>query len=108
MGLGMRAFLTLEMRLVCYAQALGLSQNQIGDVGMSALADAFAKGSMASLESLNLRENKIGDLGMSSLSEALAKGSLASLQTLFVDDGPLGTEHPALKEACKARGISLC
>ena len=36
-----------------------------------------------------------------------AMGALASLKTLIVDDGPLGTEHPALKAACEARGISL-
>ena len=43
----------------------------------AALSFAHAKGSMAKLETLYLTDNKIGDLGMSSLSEALAKGSLA-------------------------------
>ena len=36
------------------------------------------------MASLNLRENKIGDLGMSSLSEALAKGSMAQLQVSWL------------------------
>ena len=34
-------------------------------------------------------------------------GAMASLQQLVVDEGPLGSEHPALKAACDARGISL-
>ena len=49
----------------------------------------------------------MGDKGLEAFSGALAGGAMASLQTLFVDDGHLGTEHPALKAACKARGIRL-
>ena len=67
----MRALLTLEMRLVCYAQALGLSGNQIGDVGMSALADACAKGSMASLQNLYLFGNPISQESKDTLKSAL-------------------------------------
>jgi hypothetical protein len=58
-------------------------------------------------QTLVLSGNKIGDAGMIKFSEALVGGALASLKTLYVDDGPLGTEHPALKAACTARGISL-
>ena len=34
-------------------------------------------------------------------------GAMASLKTLYVNDGPLVTEHPALKAVCQARGIRL-
>ena len=40
-------------------------------------------------------------------SEAISSGSLASLKTLYVDDGRLGTEHPALEAACKPRNIRI-
>ena len=43
----------------------------------------------------------------SAIEYACANGALASLSELYVDDGPLGTEHPALKAACEARGIEL-
>ena len=56
---------------------------------------------------LYLFDNKIGDAGMVALSDSLAMGALASLETLYVDDGPLDTDHPALKAACEARGIEL-
>ena len=47
------------------------------------------------------------DAGLTSLAEACASGALASFKTLAVDDGPLGTEHPALKAVCQACGIEL-
>jgi len=115
---------------------LELQRNQIGDLGITALAESCAKGVMA-LKVLHLLDNQITDVGFSTLmpllkkdgklsnltgfsigsgitdkgmqefAEILAMGALASLQTLYVDDGPLGTEHPALKAACEAHGISL-
>ena len=62
---------------------------------------------MCNMQVLALHQNQIGDAGLSALAEAVGKGALASLKTLYVDDGPLGTEHPALKVACDARGINL-
>ena len=59
------------------------------------------------LTSLGLANNKIGDKGLEALSAAFATGAMASLETLYVDDGQLGTEHPALKAACEARAIDL-
>ena len=86
---------------------LYLGANQIGDDGMSAFAGAIASGSLGNLKELNLLHNQIGDAGMIEFSDAIASGSLLSLQTLYVDDGSVGTEHPQLKAACEARGISL-
>ena len=62
---------------------------------------------MCIMQYLNLNTNKIGDPGITALADALGKGALASLEKLRVDDGPLGTEHPALKDACEALGIEL-
>ena len=70
----------------------------------AALKCCYAKGALPQLGELLLYDNKIGDLGMVELSKCLA---MASLKTLYVDDGPLGTEHPALRAACEARGIAL-
>ena len=86
---------------------LWLGRNKIGDTGMAALADAVSTGALAHLTHLELWGNQIGDVGMSTFSRAVSKGALASLGMLIVDDGPLGTEHPALTAACEARGIRL-
>ena len=44
---------------------------------------------------------------MQAFADAIRSGALVSLETLYVNDGPLGTEHPALKAACEVRGIKL-
>ena len=56
---------------------------------------------------LGLSSNQISDAGVTALANACASGSMASLESLYMDDGPLGTEHPGLKTACEARGINL-
>ena len=100
---------------------LDLGNNRIGDEGLKSFSAAVASGAadrrfglqfirhgaLAQLQELSLGGNKIGDEGMKSFSAALASGALANCQRLFVDDGPLGTEHPALKAACEARGIAM-
>ena len=63
------------------------------------------KGALAFLGNLFLSNNQIGDEGMKAFSGALSSGALASLQVLYVDDGPMGTDHPALKVVCEARAI---
>ena len=74
---------------------------------MSAFANAVSNGALPKLLFLDLGNDSISDPGIASLASALSKGALASLETLYVDDGPLGTEHPALKAACEAHGIEL-
>ena len=61
----------------------------------------------STVQTLNLYENQIGDAGVTALANACASGSMASLETLYMDDGPLGSEHPGLEAACEARGINL-
>ena len=92
---------------MCIIQQLGLTGNKIGDPGITALADALGKGALPKLEWLDLQKNQIADAGVTALASAMSKGALASLETLYVDDGPLGTEHPALEAACEARGIEM-
>ena len=62
---------------------------------------------LASCQILNLHINNIGDVGMQAFSTAIAGGAMTSLKILTMDDGPLGTEHPALEVACGAREIDL-
>ena len=61
----------------------------------------------STVQTLHLYGNQIGDAGVTALANACASGSLASLETLVMDDGPLGLDHPQLKAACEQRGISL-
>jgi Leucine-rich repeat (LRR) protein len=86
---------------------LSLYGNQISDAGMAAFATAVGSGAMAKLTELYLGNNQIADAGMTALATAIGNGALPSLKTLVVDAGPLGTEHPALKNACGKRGIQI-
>ena len=87
--------------------------NQIGDAGCTALADACARGALPQCTVLRLSRNQIGDAGITALAQAIKPVSegrseaLPSLEKLYLDDGPRGTEHPALKAACMARGITF-
>ena len=113
-NIGMEAFAeALANGAMANCQKLYLHENQIGDVGMTAFAQAIKpvsegdSGALAQCQELDLHGNQIGDTGMAAFAKALANGAMASLDTLYVDDGPLGTDHPALKVECEARGIVL-
>jgi len=100
-------------------QELYLYVNNIGDVGLTAFAQAITpvsaggSGALPLCQRLSFNWNQIGDIGMTAFAEAIkpvgegGSGALVSLKNLYVDNGPLGTEHPALKAACEARGIEL-
>jgi len=103
-----------------YLGTLALQLNRIGDVGMAAFAQAVkpvSEGGSGALPKLTLlglnNNNKLGDAGMTAFAEAIkpvgegGSGALVSLEDLYVDNGPLGTEHPALRAACEARCIFL-
>ena len=79
----------------------------IGDAGLTTFASALGCGALLQLTFLDLAGNQIGNDGMTALATALGSGALPALENLIVVDGPLGTEHPALKAACEARGISV-
>ena len=69
---------------MCHTQTLGLENNNIGDVGVTALANACATGAMAQLRQLKLNGNQIGDKGLEALSGALATGAMAQLQVSWL------------------------
>ena len=67
---------------------LSLGNNSIGDEGMTAFADACAKGALASLKTLSLRSNSIGDAGMTALASALGNGALDNIQSIYLGGNP--------------------
>jgi hypothetical protein len=74
---------------------LWLDGNQIGDVGLTAFADAVRSGALASLTELDLASNNIGDAGVKDCSEAFSSGALPTLQFVFAGGNP-GSIHLVL------------
>ena len=64
---------------MCNMQVLHLHRNQIGDAGLSALAEAVGKGALPALKILTLGGNYIGDVGLTALADACASGALDHL-----------------------------
>ena len=80
---------------------LQLSNNEIGDSGVKALADAVSSGALASLEKLSLFQNAIGDEGMSALAKAITpdKDGMGALDKLTVSWCPTALS-PCLETWC--------
>ena len=58
------------------------------------------------VQTLELQYNKIGDAGVTALANACASGSLASLKTLIVGSNAFGeAAREKLKAVCSARSI---
>ena len=86
---------------LCTDPCIDLSENQIGDVGLTALADACAKGALANLEELHLPVNRFGDAGLTALADACAKGALAQVTDLRLLNNNIGDAGlAALADAC--------
>ena len=77
-------------------QELYLDNNQIGDVGLTALASVLGSGALDKLEILQLSDNQIGNQGMVELSEALGKGALDKIENIFLFGNP-GNSEPVDK-----------
>ena len=102
----MCTLMTLNICLVCHVQTLGLSNSNIGDAGLTALAKAVESGALASLETLDLGSNKIGDNGMKALADACASGALASLKKLDLAVNKISDDGlKALAEACASGAL---
>ena len=88
---------------------LNLRKNQIGDPGITSLADACAKGAMAHLNYLSLGNNRVGDGGIASLANACANGALAQGGSVFLMFNNQATEagKQALRDAAEARGLEV-
>ena len=85
---------------------LFLGNNQIGDVGLSALAEAVGKGALPALQTLALSHNNIGDAGLSALAEAVGKGALPALEHLELTANQIGDVGlSALASACASGAL---
>ena len=83
-SLGMRTLLTQNARRsMCNTptvQELGLGDNQIGDAGVTALANACASGSLASISKLYLSNNKATQVGQEAMRDiAKARGFIVAV-----------------------------
>ena len=70
------------MCCMCHTQGLYLFDNQIGDTGVTALAEACARGALPQCRVLDLRRNEIRDAGITALADACAIGALPQCQVL--------------------------
>ena len=59
------------------------------------------------VETLDLSLNKIGTRGFAALAAAIREGAAPALKKFVFGGGAFEGDSTALKEACKARGISL-
>ena len=83
-------------------EKLVLDRNQIGDAGVTALAEAAGRAS----RNLNLENNQIGDAGVMALAEAAKKGTLPQLRDLRL---PRQQHHlPASPGRPQGRPAQLC
>ena len=77
-------------------QELYLFENQIGDAGVAALADACARGALAQCQELSLDGNLIGDDGMTAFAQAIkpvsegGSGALSQLKALRLYNNRIG------------------
>ena len=69
-------------------KGLYLGENEIGDGGITAFADALSKGALPALERLSLEKNQIGDTGLSSFADALGKGALDKIESIDLEGNP--------------------
>ena len=84
---------------------LWLSNNEIGDDGMVALADALAVGALAGLGDLRLQFNAIGEVGLRALAAAVSShGALANTWYLGLSDNRFGDDALRALEAAIAAG----
>jgi len=86
----MCTLLTEMFCLMCNMQALYLAHNQIGDAGLSALAEAVGKGALAQCTYIGLSDNQIGDVGLTALASACASGALPALEELGLASNQIG------------------
>ena len=69
----------------------------------------LGSGALASCQRLELDYNQIGDVGLSALAEACAKRALAQGANIYLQDNDNATEtgKQAMRDAAKARGLSV-
>ena len=83
-GIYKRAFLDeMSAATSLYYLRLGWGDEQVATLS-AAFSFAHARGALAQLTRLDLDQNEIGDPGVSALADACAKGAMASLKDLYV------------------------
>ena len=82
---------------------LDLFNNNIGDEGAKAIADAVA--ASGSLTYLEIGNNNIGDEGAKALAAGISASGPLALKKLVVADGV--AKHAGLKTACKSKSVEL-
>ena len=88
-------------------QDLRLNNNQISDAGMIAFANAI--GSLSKLQQLWLNSNKIGDEGMKAFSTAISSGGMGPLEKLYLHYNKIGdTGMISLSEAIGKGLLPAC
>ena len=79
-----------------YLERIDLPGQEIGDVGVAALARAIAPdegdNTLPNIHTLDLLENGIGDAGMIALSGAFFKGALPQLVAVSLAENMIGNE----------------
>lgn len=85
-------------------EELIMSNNPIGDKGISALAEASRGAALASLRHANLNGCDCGDAGAASLADAMADGALPELRHLFLHDNQIGDGGLTALSAAAAAG----
>ena len=86
---------------------LHLRRRKIDDDRLVLFAKAVSRGALPQLDYLELSQNAIGDIGISALASACASGAFARLKELVVDDGPLGVDHLKLNAACHILAVRV-
>ena len=77
-----------------------------GDEEAEALAEVLPFCKVA--KGLALFGNQIGDVGVQALASAVADGAMANLKIIYIGDDSFGdAAKEQLKEACKARNIKV-
>ena len=87
---------------------LHLSGNQIGDAGLTALADSLSNGAVQ-IRNLDLFGNQVGDPGVSALADACARGALAPGAAVFLDNNNVTQAgKQAARDATKDCDRTVC
>ena len=71
-------------------ERLFLDNNQFGDEATVDLARAFVTGRLSKLTFLDLNRNRIADEGMAALAKAVAAGALENIATLYLHKNAIG------------------
>ena len=91
---------------------LDLSENAIGDAGLTALATAIGSGALPNLKNLVLSFNqyncKIVDAGLTALADAVRSGALPNLDELRLDFNNIGDAGlTALADAVRSGALPI-